>query len=42
MTVAAEIVIEPMTETTVRGKINNPKDHIVGVFKNGIGKEEIY
>lgn len=47
VTVVAEIAIEPMTETTVIGEVNNPKDHIVGVldpasFKNGIGTEEIY
>lgn len=40
MTVEAEIVIGPMTETTVIGNVNNPKDYIVGVldpvsFKNG-------
>ena len=40
MTVTAEIVIEPMTETTVIGKVNNLNDYIVKVldpvsFKNG-------
>jgi hypothetical protein len=40
VTVTAEIVIEPMTETTVIGKVNNPKDYVVKVldpvsFKNG-------
>jgi len=40
VTVEAEIVIGPMTETTVIGNVNNPKDYIVGVldpvsFKNG-------
>jgi hypothetical protein len=40
VTVTAEIVIEPMTETTVIGKVNNLKDYVVKVldpvsFKNG-------